>query len=82
MTGDLDAAEEAVRECVRLVAEAVWIQRAHRSAIRHPEGRPDRLPELDLEAWYRRADEAVTALEAVGRNRGDRELLDHPERLV
>jgi hypothetical protein len=54
----------AASECIRLVREAVTIQRAHQDAIRHPETRPDRLPDLDLEGWYKRAGAAVDALDA------------------
>ena len=60
---------QALDECVALVREAVAVRRAHAAALRltpdERAKRPDtwRLPELDLVAWYRRAEAAVRALD-------------------
>lgn len=62
----------AYLECVLLVEEAVRIKRAHLAAVNmtpderraHPE--TWRLPELDLESWYGRAEAAVKVLEETG----------------
>lgn len=59
--------DEAVRLALALIRQAVYVQRAHISAIRNPGDRPDRLPPLDLEAWYGRAGEVVDVLDRAPR---------------
>ena len=54
----------AASECIELVREAVAMRRAARAATRHPEARPDRVPECDWRTWYERAEAAVEALDA------------------
>jgi hypothetical protein len=56
-------------ECVALVREAVMVRRAHARALAmtpeeraaHPE--TWRLPELDYEDWYRRAEAIIRSLD-------------------
>ena len=56
--------------CIALVREAVAVRRAHAAAIamsaeeRHAHPETWRLPELDYEDWYARAEAAVAALDA------------------
>ena len=47
---------------LHLLREAVAYRRAHLDAIRRPEFRPDRLPHIDWETWYDKADAVVTEL--------------------
>lgn len=60
---------QAYLECVRLVRVAVGVQRMHQQAVgltaEERAARPElaRLPELDLERWYARAEQAVGWLE-------------------
>ena len=59
-----------VEEVIALVREAVAVRRAHAAAIamtpEERQARPEtwRLPELDYEDWYARAEAAVAALDA------------------
>jgi hypothetical protein len=59
-----------VEEVIALVREAVAVRRAHAAAIamtpeeRHAHPETWRLPELDYEDWYARAEAAVAALDS------------------